>query len=893
MKRKLLSRSVRAIVYKSALVGFGAAAMIAAHADDSTAPPEKVERIEVTGSSIKSSAIHNISPITIIKSEDLQKRGITTVAEALASISANQTQFTASSNVGAASTVGASADLRGIGQSETLVLLNGRRLPNSPFEGATVDLAIIPLAALDRIEILRDGASAIYGTDAIGGVINFITKKSYQGVTTSVEGGLPGSSGGGSETHFNVTGGVGDLGTDGWNMLGVLDFHQQQPLYAKDRSFTRQGGLRPDLGLTADSSYAYPANFYELKDDIAGNPANPACSAANTHADGTNCRYNYPATLGIVPRTKEFSFLGKGTFKINDHAEMLLEYLHTQSNVTTLVAPDPFPVTMPSTSKYYPGNGITPAYPGLTGGDLDVNLRTVFAGGRQDESINQANRFLLGFDGTSWGWDWKGGWTVAQSTALNRIVGGYLSDAKVQAAITNGTLNPFGPQAAMDAGVYSTLNVFGTYLTAQTVSNSLDFTASRDLFALPAGNVAVAVGTQFRHESSTYNVQHDVADQATSVGVSDAKSMSGKRDITALFTEFKIPLLESLELQLALRADHYSDFGTSTNPKFAFKWQPAKEIMFRSSYSYGFHAPSIYDLVQPANKSFTASAYDDPVLCPGGNVAPGGNPSRDCGQQFFKLLGGNANLKPEKSRTFNFGTVIEPTTGLNISIDYWSVVLTNLISTTSETAIFADPVKYAADYVRNPDGSINYVLDGNVNLGTLKTSGIDLGINYKLPETDFGKFGVSLDGTHVNSYVYQTEVNGPYYSNVGKYAQGVPNDSGAGGVVFRWRHTLDLNWSKGDWAADLSQTYSSGYIDQNTSVDPGFENHKVPSYLVYGLSGTFTGVKNLSLTLGIKNLFNRLPPATNTTDNFQIGYDPRYTDPLDRVYFVRATYKFL
>ena len=210
MKERGLPRSLRLMFSGGVAVGLGLLAHSVQAQETKTDDAPQMQRIEVTGSSIKRVANEGVSPITIIKADDFAKAGITTASEALGTISANQSQFTTSTNVGKGGTVGASADLRSLGSNKTLVLLNGRRLANSAFDGSTVDLNVIPIAALDRVEILRDGASAIYGTDAIGGVINFITKRSYTGLNVSGEGIVPSKSGG-QEGRINVSGGFGDL----------------------------------------------------------------------------------------------------------------------------------------------------------------------------------------------------------------------------------------------------------------------------------------------------------------------------------------------------------------------------------------------------------------------------------------------------------------------------------------------------------------------------------------------------------------------------------------------------------------------------------------------------------------------------------------------------------
>ncbi|MDP5007983.1 MAG: TonB-dependent receptor plug domain-containing protein, partial [Glaciimonas sp.] len=313
----------------------------------------KMQRVEITGSSIKRVAAQGALPITVVKTDDFAKQGITTAAEALATISSNQSSFNAASNVGQGRTVGAAADLRGLGANKTLVLLNGRRLANSAFNGAAVNLNVIPIAALDRVEVLRDGASAIYGTDAIGGVINFITKRSYTGLNLSAEGIVP-EQAGGAEKRFNLSGGFGDLEEDGYNIWATIDYHSQNGVKASDRSFARPGLVNPGLGLNGGSGNSNPANYYDINAKTSGNPyASTGCQPPLTQAINGACRYNSQALTGIVPKTEEIAFISKGTFKLNQDNNASIEFLHSESKIKTSIAGDVFAGTQDNSSTDY------------------------------------------------------------------------------------------------------------------------------------------------------------------------------------------------------------------------------------------------------------------------------------------------------------------------------------------------------------------------------------------------------------------------------------------------------------------------------------------------------------------------------------------------------------
>lgn len=885
MNYNRLTRAIRSTLTGTVGIGIGLTAIIT-HAED--APTKsKVERITVTGSSIKGVAAQSASPITIVKTEELAKQGVTTAEEALSSISANQPSRNAASNVGTTGGALSSANLRGLGANKTLVLLNGRRLASTPFDASAVDLSTIPLALIERIEILKDGASAIYGTDAIGGVINFITKKQYQGGGFAAEGLYP-KSGGGVGQQYTLFGGYGTLEDQGFNVYGAATYQKQDSVLANQRSTSSRGGVLPELGVNRTSSGTFPANIAGL-----GNPyATLGCgNTSKNFASGNYCRYNSQADIGIVPKTETFSFLGKGTLKLTDNFNAIGEYVHAESKLTSIVAPDVFlgqgaDYYIPSTSPYYPGNGITPALAGANGQSLGLNLRSQ-GGNRISESVFKSDRVLVGLEGNAANWDITTGISYAKSSGEYDLTGGYLDNDLVRKNLANGTLNPFG--ASADSGIWDSMQINGVSQTAKLESTSFDFTASRPIYMLPAGDVGFAVGTTFRYDKWSQSQNATVNSRTASTGVDPTTPDStGSRNLKALFTEFQIPIFKTLNAQIAARYDDYNDFGSTFNPKFALRWQPAKQLMFRTSYSTGFRAPTLYEMHNQTTKTQTAASWNDPVLCKGGTPTNGGNAARDCNAQFYTQTGGNTNLQAEKSNTFTFGVVYEPVKNLVLSADYFNIEVKNQVGQISESAIFTDPTKYADKYVRNTDGSLNYINQNLQNLGNTKTSGIDLGLQWRSPMTQYGRLGLSVDGTYINSYKFQTEKNGVWENAVGKYNSDLGLGYAAGTVVTRWKHNANVNWNYDAWNLNLQQTFFKGYLDQNSNG----QNHRVSDYTLYNLSGTYTGFKGTEITLGIKNILDTKPPVSNVVDNFQMGYDPRYSDIMGRTYFGRVSYKF-
>ncbi|MES2740189.1 MAG: TonB-dependent receptor [Pseudomonadota bacterium] len=912
MKETTLSRSVRLLCASGLLVGLGCLTQPALAQQDGDAAP--MQRVEVTGSSIKRLAAETANPLTVIKAEEFIKQGLTTAQEVLTKIPSNNAGMGSGNAIGGNKsglpTGGqASADLRGLGDDKTLVLLNGRRIANHPYSGASVDLNIIPISALDRIEVLRDGASSIYGTDAIGGVINFITKRSVNATTVTAETVHPEHSGG-AERRFNLSSGMGKLDTDGWNAFGVIDYHHQDVLTSQQRSFS-QTGVHPEHGTVATSGTTFPANFFfpgvpstvedapPLIPSVTGNPGYatgclPPDSVPNRDPDTKTCRQDYSRRVDNLPRQRQISLFGKGSLKLGGDHLATIEYLHSENKVVSRTAPSPqIELALPYTSQYYPGNsGGVPAYPGLVGLDgappvpLSVNWRPVEAGQRQIDSIGKADRLLLAMEGVLGGWDYKTGLTHSISKSAEEFTGGYVRDSTFAAGVREGILNPFGEQTAAGKAYLASTALRGQEQNAKVTTTSIDAKASRDLIAMGGGQLALAVGAELRHEKADFNVNRDIAGESSGSGLSGSRSTAGKRNIEAVFAELNLPFSKQLEVNTAVRFDNYNDVGNTTNPKVAIRYQPSTAVLIRGSASTGFRAPTLYEKNAPPSRNDTNNSYNDPFFCPGGKVLtiPAANKLRDCDLQQFKLQGGNSNLTPEKSKTFSLGTVIEPSRNLTLSIDYWNIKIKDKIGYLPEQTIFAQFTKYQGRFLRNADGSPNAILDMNENLGKVNTDGVDLSVNFALPRTSYGNFSFSLDGTYVHKYEYQNERDGAFTQNVGVYGDNNP--------VFRWKHTASASWAAGPWSATLSQSFKAKYTDQNLDLDGPEFNRDVSSYSLWSLSGNYTGFKGVTLTAGLKNLFDKEPPYSNQGTMFQQGYDPRYTDPIGRALYLRGSYTF-
>ena len=580
----------------------GTAVSAAAVSTDAVAAPAttQLQRVEVTGTAIRRVDAETAVPVTILRAEQLRNEGVTTTAEIMQRVTGNQSIRNSASSVGSATGGATFADMRGIGANKTLVLLNGRRLGNNAIDGSAVDLNTIPFAAIDRVEVLRDGASALYGTDAIGGVINFITKKSLTDGTLSLGGEGADASGGGNSHDISGSWGYGDLEKDRFNVMGVVGYNKQSALQSKDRTFTTN--YAPDRGLDQTSGTSFPANWSQ--GNINTNPlAGNHCSGANLVLRQGVCRYDTRDYIDLLPETEKTSFFGKATGKITDDDNVNLEYFWARNNNATSVAPAPLTgLTMDPTSPYYPGNGITP---GSNDAAFDptqpigLNWRETAAGGRQSKDQNTSQRLVLSFDGMVKGWDYNVGASYNQNQVISSLTGGYVSDAAMISGIADGIINPFGPQTPAGQAYIDANQYHGQYSSSVGRVSGIDGRMSREIGDwFGAGPSGLAIGGEYRQEKFHQNYEAYAAD-VSSLGVDPDGSVEGDRNVKAVYTELNVPVLDSLELSAAVRHDKYSDFGSTTNPKYSFRYQPVKELVVRGAYSEGFRAPSLYELYNP------------------------------------------------------------------------------------------------------------------------------------------------------------------------------------------------------------------------------------------------------------------------------------------------------
>ncbi|MFN5046726.1 TonB-dependent receptor [Roseateles sp.] len=890
-----------------------AAALLAGGA--ALAQDNKLERIEVTGSSIKRIEGETALPVQTLKREDIDKSGVTTAAEILKSISANTAPLSDGMSIsdGTSGQRGFNgANLRGIGVSSTLVLLNGRRLANfaSPGDNAGVDLNNIPAGAIQRVEVLKDGASAIYGTDAIGGVINFITRKDYRGVDLGAY--VAGTDeGGAGKRTASISGGFGDLGRDRFNVFGVLDVQQLDALRSSQRQFIQDRPLASNLPALM-SSNTYPANIDISSSQrnaliTAGvlpagatrtriNPANPACNTLNEGtvfaATGPGgplaCSYDYMRDTEIYPESRKIGFVGRATWQLSDDHQLFAELVQSEAESRYVLSPNPIRIrNLPVSLLPAPYRAVLDK-PGLPTTFSGIRYRMAEAGNRSNEVTSSANRLVLGATGTLAAWDYELGLSRAENRAVDKYVNGYVLFDKFDAAVRDGTINPWAPSSAAGLALLDSIKVHDEARKSKGVSTSVDVKVSRSLAKLDGGDLALALGGELRRENTSFTPSellrsNNIAGDRSSsgLGVADLKPTDDSRDVRSVFAELNAPLSKQLELQLALRHDHYSEVGATTNPKLGLRYQPLSNLVLRGSAGTGFRAPSLADLKRPTTYGTAASFLTDPQC-----VKSQGSIDL-CTDQWPVERRSNPDLKPEKSQQFSLGTVFEPSRQWSLSIDYWNIQKKDVISTLGEQIIIDSPDKYNGKYIqRDSSGYITNILLQKENQGRLKTSGIDLGYDWRGTASSLGRFSSSFSGTWVLNYDRQFGPLEGYRSNLGLFL----NDQ----VIQKWRHRISLGWDQGPFSLTLANQYSSGYTDQNTTYDPSSDKllpaRKVKAYSLWDLTGSWNVSKQLKLRAGLLNLLNTEPPFSNQAYYFLAGYDPTYTDPRGRSAFVSLSY---
>lgn len=944
--RSVVGSAVAAVLAASLLGGVATAQQQAIGAGDSG----QLQEIVVTGSMIKRTDTETPSPVQIISSEDLKNSGFTTIAEVLQNLSAAGAGTLSQSFNSAFAGGGAGIALRGLTVGGTLTLIDGHRMVGYPLtddgERNFVDITAIPFNAVERIEVLKDGASAEYGSDAIAGVVNVILKKNYVGAEMTAEVGQS-QHHDGTMTHILGMWGTGDLGADGHNFYVSAEYRREDQILLSNRTgqfttlnYTGVGGVNTTPGAGSNPFGAggsgYPASLtgYLINPGTTG-PAQaflPGCSAAAQAAD--RCTFN-DAGLQIQPPTSTANILSKYTQNLGGDWQAI-----TTGSIFETKAQQAFsayastgypsgplvialPPNKPPNAFYYPVITVPATYPNNPYGaaaPLVYNFGEL--GFPYTQFKTDTYRFVQEVNGKAAGWDISTSAGYMYSI-LSQDSYGLVEPGALQTSLNNGYIlgsasgaSQFSPVAqATDASYLFFGNAHGT----------------RTIAPLPGGDLALAVGGEY-FETKLNAPAAASSVNGTQTGLNDAYAIGSQAD-TAAFLELSAPILHSLEANAAVRYDHYNTAaGGSTTPKFGIKYTPIPELAFRGTWGKGFRAPSIPEVSSGA--AFGAGSINDPVLCPTNNPkAPGTFPSQ-CAVQINGVQAGNPALQPEKTTNFTAGFVYEPSKSFSVSADYYDIKINQDIISAFEAGglgyngltslqrlgpLVSEPQVQANGTIANaqtPVPLISYNAYPYINASQDETNGIDIDLRSHF---DVGAAGVlKTELTYTRILVYKLEALGNTYELAGTHGpSGISGDTGNP----KNRGTLSLTWEKGPASITANINYTSGYsvtdpsagqfscstaIYNNYSLEfgnkfqsgsafPGSYCH-VASFTDVDLYGNYNFNDHLSVHASVTNLFDKPPPFDAVTYGGGGGaaYSPSYSQAgaIGRFMLVGATYKF-
>jgi iron complex outermembrane recepter protein len=872
--------------------------MMAGGAYAQTTEAQKVEKVEVTGSNIKRIDQETAAPVLIITRENIERSGQSTVSDLLRSLTVNNggafdDKFT---NSFAPGTSGVS--LRGLGQNATLVLINGRRVANYSFAqnvtDAFVDLNSIPLGAVDRVEVLKDGASAIYGSDAIAGVINIILRRDFRGAELQATYGATAPYNDANELRLSGAAGIGDVARDRYNALLTLDYYKREPRFLRDREYSRSADNTRSGGADARSPTGSPGTY--LFNGFTNTRPTPAgvttysrpfanCKPADIIRDywgisgnGDDvCGFNFNNFIADIIKTERVGATGRATFQIAPTLSAFVETGYSQTKSQTLAAPTPGGFALPV------GHNSNP---------FEVPVRIAYrfldVGPRTNDVTSENTRVVLGLRGENSGWDWEAAVNKARNTAEN-VGTNYVDTAAIATLVSNGVYNFVNP-AANSAALTDSLRIRTNRLGVSDLT-VFDAKASREVASLPAGPIGMAIGAEYRQERGS-----DAPDAFTLQGRvvgSGGTSSRGERNASAGYVEFSIPALKNLELQLAGRYDNYDGFGGKFSPKAAFRYSPNDKLLLRGSFGAGFRAPSLAELFVGDTVSFP-SFVDGPRCGAYRAAQTAGNATADevtnaCrSTQYQSLSKGNAGLDAEKSQSFFLGTVYEPTKAWSIGLDWFLIKHENKIAQPLVQYQLANSGAFPGTVIRSAANARDLAVgapgrlrgsgaDTEIglfrsyyNLGSQESSGFDIDLRWK---RSFGELGnVSVESTST----YYTKISGAA-------APGQPVSTFAGTYRYpRLLSSLRTTWQQGPWELNLNGNYTHHYLQVNA-----FTDKYVKSFTTVDLIASYAGFKNTKLTVGVRNLMDTKPPFS---DDETEGYDFGTHDSRGR--FVYATVKY-
>ena len=942
---------------------------------------QSLERVEITGSNIRRTDTETSSPVQVISKQELDQAGKGTVAEFLQTLTADgqgSVPFTYGRGFSGATSSGIS--LRGLGANATLVLLNGRRITTAVLaddaQRSYVDLNQIPLEMVDHIDVVKDGASAIYGSDAVAGVVNIILKKNFVGTVAKASYGTS-YKGDGNEPRLALTTGFGDLGKDGYNVILNGEYGKKGAIYYRDRvgrnavgvsAIGQNYGFDPSAGPTNNIPRAggngwipVDANGVRVNNltstSIIGNVRNPTTldyysrsdpagvgftrtfpNAATYCAANANLPQNNPAGGCLVdvrqavsqvqPTQESGSFSGRVTKAITPDIEGSLDFGY----YTVRTSVDGLPIA-PSTAYYQP-NGVLVSQTAATvlgaahpdnpyfGTAARLSYLPLFdTGGTPTNSDAHSERITAALKGTFRGFDFDTGvfWSEAQQTDTStKVVNWRVKNALLNPTAANvATATAFSPAyAALPAGTVwrigenAGLNSAALYnaLLADQQRNGYsrlygaDIKVSKEVGQLPGGPIAVAVGLEGRREQNALPLYSGLGDYQ---GLS-LTAYSGKRNVFATYVETVLPVIKQVELNGALRYDHYTDAGDSVTPKVGIKYKPISNLALRGTYSKAFRAPSSTENSESSIAAFGGPSINDNARCAAltADGVPLATVNANCKNISPPFLqSGNSELKPEKSTSFTLGLVFDITSKTNLTLDFWQIKRKGL-----PVLQEAQPAIDAGNLTRDPATKISPNDPGSIlsgfarfeNSSSSKTNGIDLEAKTKVGLGTYGQLTGGVTWTHLITQSV-TNASGTVDNYAGTHGDcNITNCIGSG----RDRVSFAGTWDFAPVRVGLNVNYRGkigNYAEQSAKPDcnqvlangADFPSGcRVKSFTTADLSAAFKFGKNSEIFGSIQNVFDSKPPADFETYG-AIGYNPLdYSGAIGRFFRIGVKHQF-
>lgn len=909
---------------------------------------DSLQTVVVTGTLIKRTDFDTPSPLQVVTAEDLKQSGYTSVSDVLRGLSSTGQGTLTQTQSGSLAGGGSGVALRGLTVGATLTLIDGERMVGYPLsddgQRSFVDVSAIPFSVVDRVEVLKDGASAEYGSDAIAGVVNVILKKSFTGLEVSAEGGETSRSDGATE-HVNAIAGIGNLVSDGYNAYLSVEWRHQDEIFLSNRSgiwtnldWTPWGGINGTPG--AGSAYLAQAVLYPAS--LGGYLLNPntlaldgseiylknGCTDARMFAD--QCTFIESRNL-VQPQTGNLNVLGRLTKNLAGDWQAVVTAslfrseaqgagLHASitpdtspnialppGGVPTAVNSSLFPLTVPAN---YPGNTFGQPAPFV------YNFPELGQGITQ--FVTNTYRLFGDLKGNVAGWDIDAALGMMYAHLTQDATAG-LDYVALQNALNNGYILGSSNGTALFAPM--------TRVTDTNTLQVIDLRATRALLQLPGGPLSVGAGLGYNHRYLNTPSPGSVAD-GDQVG-SLIYAIGGQTNYAA-YGEVVAPVLKGLELDGAVRWDHYLTYGNSTTPKFGVKYTPISQLSLRGTYGQGFRAPNPAES-GTAGSVFTTGVYPDPILCKQnaqGQQLPGSFPST-CNQLPVALQTTNSALKPEKSSNYSLGVIMAPIEPLKLSIDYWDVKIKQDIVSASELVNLGVPLQSLQfKIIRGPsvvlpqvqqDGSmanaatpIGLILVQEfpyVNATQTEVNGLDADLDAHVGLGVLGKLSASLNYSHMFHYKL-TSPTGVTSDLAGTHGPtGVSGDTGNP----KDRAVLSISWDRGPW--DVTSTIN--YISSFNLTDPSIGIDTCSDSVVNSGKwiGTYTGPnafcrvdhftyvnffvqyafdQHLTVHGSVLNAFDAAPPLDLQTYGSAGAYSGAFSDQgaIGRFFNVGATYKF-